>query len=163
MPSPYDLLGRCRACLLGMRRTFAPSIAAAIARNSCFGCLQDVGRFSELKGCSIARLYARTLKLRVHGAICHCCLQDKKGEHLTRLRPFPAGGDVALRFIWSSRDPAAGCGARKMNKRAPAASLPFGRKPERNSIVRWDFSIRDAQCAGLEPSRSDPRCRAAPS
>jgi hypothetical protein len=31
----------------------------------------------------------------------------------------------------------------KMNKRAPAAHLPFGRKPERNSIVRWIFSIRD--------------------
>jgi hypothetical protein len=34
----------------------------------------------------------------------------------------------------------------------PGRTLPFGRKPERN----WIFSIRDAQCAGLEPSRSDP-------
>jgi hypothetical protein len=27
-----------------------------------------------------------------------------------------------------------------MDKRAPAASLPFGRKPERNSTIRW-FSV----------------------
>jgi len=36
-------------------------------------------------------------------------------------------------------------------------------KPERNSIFRWSFSIRDVQCAGLEPSRSDLRFRAVPS
>jgi hypothetical protein len=42
------------------------------------GRLQDVSRLGELKGCSLARLHARTLKLRVHGAICHHCLQGEK-------------------------------------------------------------------------------------
>jgi hypothetical protein len=44
---------------------------------------------------------------------------------------------VALRCIWSSRDPASGCGARENEQTRSGRTLPFGRKPERNSIVRW--------------------------
>jgi hypothetical protein len=58
--------------------------------------------------------------------------KGKKGEHLTRFKdPFPQVGDVAQRFIWSSRDPLAVL--------ANDQTRP-GRKPERN----WIFGIRDA-------------------
>jgi hypothetical protein len=44
----------------------------------------------------------------------------------------------------------------KKTQKRFGCTLPVGRKPKRNVC---DFSIRDAQCAGLEPSRSDLRFR----